>query len=160
MNVFSKQETLSWCQAHHVALGHDGLPEKFDADFKFEIPVDAGRRVALVNRAMQAFADEPVLLVWFTEWGVWTSGQRMHVFDRFRLSYGETRRLMDSPGHLFERTEMEDTISFVTIGVLFLWDCHIVVPQRRKLLHFSHDEFGLAKGVEFGNSGQSSSVAH
>jgi hypothetical protein len=70
----------------------------------------------------------------------------MHVFDRFRRSYGETRLLIDSPGHLFEGNEIEDAISFV--AVLFLWDCHVVTASPSKQLYFSHDEFGLAKGVE------------
>jgi len=148
MNVLSKQEAMLWCQAHHIDLSDRGLPRRSDADLKFQIPPDAQKRVYLVNQAMEAFEDEPLLLVWFDDWSVWPSGQRMHVFERFRMSYGETRRLIDSPAHLFSQTETEDAKSFVTIAVLFLWDSYIVVPNRRKLLYFSHDEFGLSKGIE------------
>lgn len=31
--------------------------------------------------------------------------------------------------------------------MLFLWDCHVVTENRSKQLYFSHDQFGLAKGV-------------
>ena len=72
----------------------------------------------------------------------------MHVFDRLRMSYGETRRLIDLPGPLFDRTEIEDGISFVTVGTLFLWDCYVVNPGRTKLLHLSHDEYGVTKGID------------
>ena len=152
MKILSPREAATWCQEYHVALSDRGRPEDSDADLKFRIPRDAQERVHLVSQAMGAFRDETVFLVWFDNWSVWPSGQRMHVFDRLRMSYGETRPLIDSPGHLFGQTEIEDATSFVTVAVLFLWDCHIVVPGRRKLLFLSHDEFGLSKGIELPNS--------
>jgi hypothetical protein len=148
MRVLSSREAAAWCHAHDVALSEYGLPDRSDAALRFEIPEDAQKRVVLVNRAMQTFGDESHFLVWFDDWAVWPSGQRMHVFDRFRMSYGETRRLIDSPGHLFDGTEIEDGISFVTISTLFLWDCYVVNPGRTKLLYLSHDEYGVAKRVD------------
>jgi hypothetical protein len=129
-------------------LGYYGLPERSDANLKFEIPIDTQKRVYLVRQAMKAFEAEPLLLVWFSDWSVGPSDQRMHIFDRFRMSYGETRRLIDSPGHLFDHTEMEDATSFVTFAPLFLWNCYVTNPNRSKLLYFSHDEYGVVKGVE------------
>jgi len=72
----------------------------------------------------------------------------MHVFDRFRLSYGETRRLIDSPGHVFDQKEIEDATSFVAIAALFLWDCYVISQRRTKLLFISHDEYGVTKGID------------
>lgn len=148
MKVLSKQETMLWCQVHHIALSDGGLPERSDAKLKFNIPADSQRRVYLVTQAMKAFEDEPDILVWLDDWSAWPSGQRMHVFDRFRMSYGETRRLIDSPGHVFDQTQLEDATSLATIAVLFLWGCYIVVPKRCKLLYFSHDEYGVSKEID------------
>jgi hypothetical protein len=53
-----------------------------------------------------------------------------------------------SPGHVFDKDEIEDAVSFVTLGVLFLWDCYVIAPKLSKLLYFSHDEYGLAKGAD------------
>ena len=111
MEIFSKDETTRWCSQNGVALSEHGLPYHADASAKFKIPEDAGKRVWLVSQGMTAFRDEPRFLVWFDDWAVWPSGQRMHVFDRFRLSYGESRRLIDSPGHVFGNGEIEDAIS-------------------------------------------------
>jgi hypothetical protein len=152
MKPLSRQETTLWCQSHRISLSEGGLPERSDADLKFKIPGDAQKRVYLVSQAMKAFDKEPMFLVWFDDWSVWPSGQRMHVFDRFRMSYGETRRLIESPGHVFDQTEGEDATSFVTIAVLFLWDCYVVNPSRSKLLYFSHDEYGVTKGVRLQES--------
>src|SRR5262249_27583140 len=132
MRILSRQETVAWCQEHHVDLNNVARPERSDADLKFKIPADAQDRIDLVSGAMEAFADEPSPLVWFTDWSVWPSG--MHIFDRFRLSYGETRWLIDSPGHVFDQKEIEDATSFVTIAALLRWDCYAVSRQRTKLL--------------------------
>jgi len=147
MKVFSREEANLWCSQHEIALSSFGLPETSDASAKFKIPGDAQKRVYLVSQSMQAFSEAPHFLVWFDDWAVWPSGQRMHVFERFRMSYGETRLLNLSPGHVFANSEIEDAVSFVTLAVLFLWDCYVVTPKRTRLLFFSHDEFGLTKGI-------------
>jgi hypothetical protein len=148
MKVLSREETCLWCSQHEIALSDTGLPERSDASAKFKIPEDAGRRVYLVSQLMRTFIDVPLFLVWFADWDVWPSGERMHVFDRFRMSYGETRSLVHSPGHVFDKGEIDDAISFVTLAVLFLWDCYVVTPKRSRLLFFSHDELGLTKGID------------
>ena len=149
MRSLSKQETELWCRLHEIALNNSGLPERSDASVRFDIPADTQKRVALVARGMEAFRHSPQILVWFDDWNVWPSGQRMHIFERFRMSYGETRRLIETPAHIFEEGDYEDAVSFVTLAVMFLWDCYVTTAKRSRLLFFSHDEYGLMKGLEF-----------
>lgn len=82
MRIVTRSEAERWCEAHSVALSSSGLPER-PAAIEFSIPQDAGARVALVSSAMDEFRDAAQFLVWFDDWGVWPSGQRMHVFDFF-----------------------------------------------------------------------------
>ena len=65
----------------------------------------------------------------------------MHLFDRLRASYGETRGLVETPVHVFAPEEFEDAVSFVTLGVLFLWDVDVFGKEAVK---FSHDEVAQA----------------
>lgn len=109
---------------------------------RFDIPEDAGRRVALVATHLNERAGASSTLVWFTEWGVWPSSERRHIFDRFRASYGEHRRLIDVPGHLLSVEERDELLSLVTLGVLFLWDVYVVADNAPFVLHYSHDEWG------------------
>ena len=81
------------------------------------------------------------IVVVYAAWGVWPSGERMHLFDRLRASYGETRPLIDAPVHVFAADEFEDAVSFVTLGVLFLWDVDVF---GKEAVFFSHDEYGGA----------------
>ena len=147
MQFLSTENSRRWCRENNISLDAHERPAKPKDAARFEIPADAQKRVYLVSGRMTAFVDEPMLLVWFDDWAVWPSGQRMHVFDRLRMSYGETRPVIDSPGHVFARQEFEHAVSFVTLAVLFLWDCYVMVPARRKFLFFSHDEYGLSHGL-------------
>ena len=146
MKVLSSAETGRWCEQQGIPL-ESGLPQLPELLTRFKIPEDAGQRVCLVSARMRPFTDATVFLVLFDDWAVWPSGQRMHVFERFRLSYGETRPLIQSPGHVFEKDEIDDAISFVTLAVLFLWDCYVATPGCTDFLFFSHDEFGLTSEI-------------
>jgi hypothetical protein len=56
---------------------------------------------------------------------------------RFALLKGP---LIEAPAFLFAEQEYEDLVSFVTLGVLFLWDVHVVATKARRQLFYSHDE--------------------
>jgi hypothetical protein len=142
MKIITKRESQEWCRVNSVTLDNFSRPKANCETQNFDIPSDAGQRVAMVANLFHIFQDEDEFLVWFTEWSVWQSGERMHIFDRFRLSYGEKRPLIDSPAHIFTRAEFEDAVSFVTLGVLFLWDCYVVNRKGDRILFYSHDEFG------------------
>lgn len=108
----------------------------------FAIPADAGQRVAQAAGHLECFRENGRTLVWFSDWAVWPSGQRMHIFERFLASYGETRPLIKAPAFLIEEHEHEDLVSFVTLGLLFLWDVRVIGTKSRRQLFYSHDEVG------------------
>ena len=141
MQTLSRTDAENWCRHRSVPLNERGLPQRPSESRKFNIPIDSGKRIYFVSAEVQAFASESEVLVWFTEWGVWPSSERPHIFTRFRASYGETRSLSDAPAHLFIDTEREDLLSFVTLGALFLWDTY-VISRSGDMLHLSHDEYG------------------
>jgi len=124
-----------------VRLDDHGHPARPADARAFEIPADTGRRVHLVAADLHPYIGQAEALVWYTEWGVWPSSERPHIFARFRASYGEKRPLIEVPAHVFGRDEQEDLLSFVTLGVLFLWDVYVVMPQLVSV-HYSHDEWG------------------
>jgi hypothetical protein len=142
MLTLSRGDAEAWCRARGVALDERRRPDPPSRADSFDIPEDAGRRIAVVNQHLARFESEPETLIWFTEWGIWPSGERPHIFFRLRASYGEMRPLIDVPAHLFPRQEAADAISFVTVGVLFLWDVYVVGASGKRVLHYSHDEVG------------------
>jgi len=145
MQPLSAREAKKWCIKQGASLGGDGFPEARGKTASFRIPEDAGKRVAIVAKHMMPFHSKGKVLVWFDDWSVWPSGQRMHIFERFLSSYGPGRPLIEIPAFLFVQEEYEDLVSFVTLGVLFLWDVHIVGTKAQRLLFYSHDEVGWSK---------------
>jgi hypothetical protein len=141
MQALTSADARKWCAAQGISLTDTGFPRASRVR-RFKIPPDAGARVALVAADMRVVGARAKSLVWFDDWAVWPSGQRMHVFERFRASYGETRPLIEIPAFLFDGREFEDLVSFVTLGVLFLWDVHVIASKGRHLVFYSHDEVG------------------
>ena len=145
MHVLAKSEACDWCAAHSVDLDERRLPQPSFAESQvrnFKVPSDTGRRMALLNRLFYSVPADQEILLWFTEWGVWPSSERPHMFERFRDSYGEHRPLSGAPAYVFNPAEREDLISFVGFGILFLWDCHVLTASADTWLFLSHDEIG------------------
>ena len=134
----------TWSHDHGYALSGFGLPAFRDIEHcdTFDIPPDAGQRVALVREHLSVFREEVEICVWLHYWSVWPSGQWHHIFDRFRLSYGVAETLIAKPGHLIPKAEFEVAISIVVYSVLMLWDCHVLGVSGRPFLFYCHDEYG------------------
>jgi len=141
MRALSNSEAKKWCESQGAVLAASGFSEAKSKTKSFGIPIDTGRRVALAAEHLEHLRGSTTL-VWFNDWAVWPSGQRMHIFERFLASYGENRPLIETPAFLFAEAEDEDLVSFVTLGLLFLWDVHVVNTKARHLLFYSHDEIG------------------
>src|SRR5215469_342384 len=114
MRAITESEACEWCVAHHVSLNERHLPQPSFAQSQsrdFRIPGGAGQRIALLTGLFGSIPSNQEVLLWFTEWGVWPSSERAHMFERFRDSYGEHRWLSDAPAYVFAPAEREDIIS-------------------------------------------------
>jgi hypothetical protein len=83
---------------------------------------------------------QPVLL-WITEWGIWSSTENWHLYYRLRQSYADQRLLHEAPGHLFLEHEAEDLASFFQLAMLNGWGGYVLTGAGYVNLFFSHDEF-------------------
>ena len=142
MKFLTKNDAAKWCIENNVPL-KEGLPVRLQKAKQFDIPSDAGKRVYLVKDNLEHFRTCKEILIWINDWSVWESGERIHIFYRFRQSYGEKRLLNEIPAHLATGAEFEDGVSLATLAVLFLWDCYILTRENQKFCFYSHDEFGL-----------------
>jgi len=145
MRALTKAEACEWYISNSIALDNHQLPQpSIDGGegLDFKIPRDTGRRIELLTEVFLSVPADQEILLWFTEWGIWSSWERHHMFERFRDSYGEHRWLSEAPAYVFSPAEREDLISFVGFGILFLWDCHVVTAKGDAWLFLSHDEIG------------------
>lgn len=132
-----------------MTLDAQGVPDLFSlpAAKRFNIPTDAGVRIALVDRQLRVFQESDEVLLWIAEWGVWPSSERPHIFERVRKSYGIDATLMEKPGHLVKTEEWDDLATLTTVAALFLWDCYVLEPSGKRAVRYSHDEIGHSVGT-------------
>jgi hypothetical protein len=147
MRFLTSDECKEWCrQRHFVRLpyerGDSALPST--AKYRFKIPTDAGKRVALCRLLWHHIVDSEGLqrLLLIEEWSVWPSGEHVPLFTRLREACGERRSLIDVPGHLFGTGDDEDGLSFLILATLFLWD-YSLYSESGAAIVVSHDEFGV-----------------
>jgi hypothetical protein len=144
LEVLTRAETLKWMHSNEIAQHTNNDPLTSGLRVKFNLPRNADMCVALVLRHLEMFGTSNRLLVFLTDWGVGLTPERMEQIDKFRLNLGESRRLIDAPGHLFARQEFGSATELVALTARFEWDCQVVTRQRKRQLFFSHDGFGLA----------------
>lgn len=144
MQVLTRAETLKWLRANEIELHGQYGPRTSDLKVSFSLPRDTAKRVALVLKHMEMFRISNRFAVVLTDWSVGLTPERMQEFLGFRLAHGESRWLIDAPGHLFARPELDSAKELVALAARFEWDCHAVTRQRKRQMFISHDEFGLA----------------
>src|SRR4051794_16399772 len=111
MQPLTTADARRWCQGQALAPDGRGFPEPRSVKTDFAIPPDAGARIALVAAHLAAFEGAAEMLVWFDDWSVWPSGQRMHIFERVLASYGHHTPLIEVPAFVFSAAEHEDAAS-------------------------------------------------
>jgi hypothetical protein len=145
MRFLTKEECRAWSVERGYSV--DALPFQRSIEalsINFNIPADAGRRIALVHLLWNAaFAGQPEVLIWVTTWGIWPSGEHPPMAAAVRRALGETRGVHEAPGALVRLKEDDDAQSLLLLPMLFLWDCWVLSADARLALHISHDEYGV-----------------
>ncbi len=80
-------------------------------------------------------------LLWVREWSAWPSGEHMPIYTKWRSALGDTRALIEAPGHVVDPHEDDDGLSVLVMSALFLWDCW-VYTENGTIVMISHDECG------------------
>jgi hypothetical protein len=144
MRFLSPAECDAWCRKHGVQVSEGEPAPSLPEPIQFQIPPDAGRRVALARLLWESTAQgSPEVLLWVTQYGVWPSGEHRPLADSARASWGATAPLAQQPGHLVHLGESDDGLSALVLAVLFLWDLWLLPAGGKRAVHVSHDEFGI-----------------
>ena len=72
---------------------------------------------------------------------MWPSSEHMPLYDRFRQALGETRPLIETPGHLADMSDGEDALSVIAMSLLFFWDFYVLAAVPSPMFFASHDEY-------------------
>jgi hypothetical protein len=143
MRIFSTTEAAKF-------VGSDDLTSFF-GDIRWQyadplpayvLPKDSGVKVALSRFLANTLLGRGPVFLWFTEWGICESCEHLDLFDRYRLSYGEKRKVSEAPVHFVESIEdLEALISLVCLGLFFAWGFEMMDQNRSIAVTVSHDEW-------------------
>ena len=146
MRFLTPAEWQRWCTDRKIPLRDVGwirpdirAEHLYIADLKY--PADSGAKVSLARYLFSLVAKEEETLLLVDDWAVWPSSQHMPLFTRFRESLGESRPLIEAPGHLVTPSETDDAVSIISTALRFIWDCYGISSSGRDAFYFSHDEY-------------------
>src|SRR5262245_48306997 len=147
MQFLSREASAEWCAANGFGVepGGDCPQQPHGPSAKFEIPSDAGRRVALARLLWESVAaSAPRALLWVTQFGVWPSSEHRPLAESARSAWGAPGPLATFPGQLVALGEQDDGLSVLVLALLFLWDCWLLPAGGSQAAFLSHDECGVA----------------
>jgi hypothetical protein len=73
-------------------------------------------------------------------WSEGTADERWTRYRHWRAANGETRRLYDAPGHLFEAHEARQLSEAIAFSLELGWDALLSATPGRQLMALSHDD--------------------
>ena len=149
MQFLSLPQSRAWAERSGYRINDAfarPLASELTDPFRFDIPEDAGARVALARVLWEASClDAGEVLIWITDWSVWPSGEHMPMAEAARKGLGATHPLNDTPGHLVRLGEDDAGLTILCFAILFLWDCWVLRRDHRLAIFLSHDEFGVVE---------------
>ena len=144
MRFWTAEEAKRWVPA--ADFGPQPLEPAATEQHPFHLRADFGalpstRMPAVLSRAVDAVGSCEWWLVWMDVGPAQWSGGNTHLYYRLRQSYEDYRLLHEAPCHLFYRHEWPDMLTFIQVGVLNLWDIHVVTDLDYGYLFISHSEW-------------------
>lgn len=148
MKTIARAEFAEWCLQRGLESAsrewpfYRGLERQ---SFLIKLPDSPYRTVALARLCFPVRDETPFsgAMVWFREWGIWAEMDEetcMFVVQRLRGAHGETRPLIETPGHSFTSGEFAEARAFWTLPMIFGWDAILFPEQNDYFVFNSHDE--------------------
>lgn len=106
---------------------------------RFEIPSRAGVQIALSEALVSAIPDVSRSLLWVSDWPLYKE-QEMALMMRIRAGYGESRLLIEAPGHILEEADRSILAGLLFLMQAFGWDSYYLTPDAQTLLRTTHHE--------------------
>ena len=158
MRCLTYSECAAWCRAHGYPVTESDshgrpIPQVIESGSLVAVTYhrDSGSKVSLAREVVTRLTRDGEALLWLDHWAVWPNSQHMPLFTRFREALGESRALIEAPGHLFQPDEVDDAISVLAVAMLFFWDCHVLPAGNGPAFVTSHDVWNAFVALHAGD---------
>lgn len=148
MKTINRGEFPEWCRERGLELVDREWPNYREAErytFLIKLPGTPYRAVALARLCFPISYESPFqgAMIWFRDWGTWNEMDEEtgnFTVQQLRAAQGETRPLIEVPGHVFTSGEFADARAFWTVPMIFGWDAILFPKQNDYFVFNSHDE--------------------
>lgn len=144
MHFWTLEEAKRWVPAIDFGpqpLEHAGCVQRpFHLRAEFA-GLPSTRLPGVLTGAVEALGACEWWLVWMDVGTEQWAGGNTHLYYRLRQSYQDYRLLNEAPCHFFHRHEWPDLLTFLQVGMLNLWNIHVVTDLDRGRLFVSQAEW-------------------
>jgi hypothetical protein len=95
---------------------------------------DPRRSIAFARNLLQAVRPSSDLMLEITDWSSYQEDE-MAVVRSLRASFGETRWLIKSPGHVFAVSELNLCVGLFALTIAYGWSAYIHIPSPRLTIY-------------------------
>lgn len=148
MRTITIKETFCLCGKLGINNGPHSkifLPGDSNICIAVEKPALSIEMVSLTRIMMQSAVEssQNEILFFMKDWGFWGEdfdGIGLKTLQAIRLTLGEKRPLLESPGHLFHSTESIELHVCLLQVIMCDWDCYLIPSSARWIIDVNHDE--------------------
>jgi len=131
MKALTPEECPSWLKS--AGISHDPFRGFGEASNHFMTGglTDTRRSIAFArNLLVYGLQPNTECLLEITDWSLYTEDE-MAVVQSLRASFGETRWLIKSPGHVFAPSDLNLCVGLFALTIAYGWNSYIYIPTPR-----------------------------
>jgi hypothetical protein len=125
------------------------------ASRELKIPDSARRQALGVNALFRAFPDDTnEWLLWALGWGARLDEEYPELWYEIREHHGESRSIIDAPGHLFSQDEQGLARAMTRLAMLFGWAAFLIPDPASFVVLLGDDEhldLSASAGITIGD---------
>jgi hypothetical protein len=130
MKTLTPEQCPRWLK--DAGFNHDPFRGSGEASYHFMTGglTDSRRSIAFARNLLQAIQPNSDHLLEITDWSLYQKDE-MAVVQSLRASFGETRWLIKSPGHVFPPSDLDLGVGLFALTIAYGWSSYIYIPTPR-----------------------------
>jgi hypothetical protein len=129
MKCLTYRESENWFASLDVRIDENRFLslQRRSTDLKTTIPQKSLSLIYFADRIANWFSADTEVMIWPSHWEIYPPGP-LDLFERVRRSEGETRSLVDAPGHIINKLLKQETdvaVELIFLIMAFNWTGYI-----------------------------------
>lgn len=111
-------------------------------EFLTAFPESVSAQGEWTRMLLDILGDSEEYVILLKDWNVFSlDGGVVQIVEGFRASFGERRNLMEAPGHLFGRNELDSLNGFLRLIMAFEWGAYVMAIDNQNIIIDIFDRF-------------------